>query len=66
MDMDSGKIRQQFAKMRKEAAVYRFKAAPWLEVELHSAYSQFADELSANRSAGPGHRSPGASTQLPN
>jgi len=52
MDLDNGKLRQQFARMRREVTVYRVKGAPWLEAELHSAYSQFADELAANRSPG--------------
>jgi len=56
MDLDSGKLRQQLARIRMEVAVYRVRAAPWLEEELHSAYSQFADELSANRCPGPGDR----------
>jgi hypothetical protein len=54
MDRDSGKLWQRFAKIRMEVAAYRVNAAPWLEEELHSAYSQFADELSASRSPGPG------------
>ena len=54
MDRDGGKLWQQLARMRKEVAVHRLKVAPWLEEELHSAYSQFADELSASRSPGPG------------
>ena len=56
MDRDGGKLRQQFAKIRMEVAVYRVKAAPWLEEELHSAYSQFADELSDKPSPGPDDR----------
>jgi hypothetical protein len=56
MDRDSGKLWQQFARIRMEVAAYRVNAAPWLEEELHSAYSQFADELSDKSSAGPGDR----------
>lgn len=62
MDLDRGKLREHVARLRREVAVYRLKAAPWLEVELHSAYSQFANELSANLSRGPDDRSPGPRT----
>jgi len=56
MDRDSSKLWQRFARIRMEVAVAHVRAAPWLEEELHSAYSQFADELSDKPSAGPGDR----------
>jgi hypothetical protein len=63
MDLvDSRKLRQQVVRMRQEVAVYRLKTAPWLVAELHSAYSQFADELSGSRSPGLYDRSPGPPT----
>jgi len=65
MDLDSGKLWEQVARMRHQVAHRaHLKAAPWLSAELYSAYSQFADELYPYRA--PGDRSAGPSTRQPN